>query len=120
ALIQKAENDLRAAQIGLAHEAPLDTVAFHLQQCAEKLIKALLTSRAIVYPKTHDLDELLDLVPSDLSGIQAFRERLAGWNSYAVEMRYEVSVYPEKDELETALNTAQDMHNVILQLLPQP
>jgi len=40
ALINKAAHDLRAAEIGLENEAPLDTVAFHLQQCAEELIKA--------------------------------------------------------------------------------
>ena len=87
ALTMKAENDLKAAQIGLNHEAPLDTIAFHLQQAAEKMLKAVLASRAIVYPKTHDLDELVDLIPQDLSEIHSFRERLLGWNSYAVEMR---------------------------------
>ena len=93
-------------------------LAFHLQQSAEKPIKAFLTSRAIVYPKTHDLDELLDLVPPDLSAVHAFRERLLGWNSYAVEMRYEIDIYPEKEELATASKTAQDLRDTILQLLP--
>ena len=30
-LFRKAENDLLAAEIGLAHGAPLDTVCFHVQ-----------------------------------------------------------------------------------------
>lgn len=30
-LILKAENDLKSAEIGLEHNAPLDTVCFHLQ-----------------------------------------------------------------------------------------
>ena len=108
---------MKAAEIGLEHGAPLDTAAFHLQQSVEKLIKALLSSRAIVYPKTHDLDELLDLVPSELSSIHSFRERLAGWNSYAVEMRYEADVYPEKEEVEKALSTALALRDAVVPLI---
>jgi len=48
ALLQKAGHDFKSAEIGLEHSAPLDTVAFHVQQTAEKLIKALLASLAIV------------------------------------------------------------------------
>ena len=42
-LINKAAHDLRAAEIGIENQAPLDTVAFHLEQCVEKLIKAFLS-----------------------------------------------------------------------------
>jgi HEPN domain-containing protein len=64
-LAVKADHDLRIAEIGIDNEAPLDTVAFHLQQCAEKLIKALLNWKQVQYPKTHALGALLDLaVPS--------------------------------------------------------
>ena len=108
-LVQKAGNDLKLAEIGLEHEAPLDTIAFHLQQTAEKLIKALLASLGVIYPKTHDLDELLDLVPAELSDIHSFRERILGWNSYAVDMRYEIGVYPEKEEIQAAMQTAKDL-----------
>ena len=117
ALTTKAENDLKAAEIGLSHEAPLDTIAFHLQQAAEKMLKAVLASRAILYPKTHDLDDLLDLVPQELSEIHSFRARLLGWNSYAVEMRYETEVYPQQDEMQEALKTAQDLHAAVLKLV---
>jgi HEPN domain-containing protein len=44
-LIRKADNDLRVARIGIEHDAPLDTLAFHIQQAAEKMLKALLASR---------------------------------------------------------------------------
>lgn len=118
ALVQKAANDLRSAEIGLRHEAPLDTVAFHLQQAAEKLMKGLLASRGIVYPKTHDLDELLDLIPAEFPDIHSFRERLLGWNSYAVEMRYDIGVYPDQQEMLEALNTAQDLRVAVLKLFP--
>jgi HEPN domain-containing protein len=60
-LVLKADNDLKTARIGFDHDAPLDTVAFHVQQAAEKMLKALLASRGIGYPLTHDLRALLNL-----------------------------------------------------------
>lgn len=74
ALQVKAGNDLKMAEIGFAHAAPLDTVAFHIQQTAEKLLKSLLASRGIDYPRTHDLAALLDLLTGDLSTLERFRE----------------------------------------------
>jgi HEPN domain-containing protein len=81
-LLEKAENDIKIAEIGLEHGAPTDTIAFHLQQAAEKTLKALLAFRSIVYPKTHDLDDLFDLLPKELVGVLSFRERVIGWTSY--------------------------------------
>jgi len=46
-LARKAENDWKTASVGLEHDGPLDTVCFHLQQTAEKLIKALLECRSV-------------------------------------------------------------------------
>jgi len=44
-------------------DCPLDTVCFHAQQCAEKLMKAWLVFLGIDFPKTHDLTELAELLP---------------------------------------------------------
>jgi HEPN domain-containing protein len=41
-LLEKAGNDLKLAEIGLEHGGPTDTIAFHLQQAAEKILRALL------------------------------------------------------------------------------
>ncbi|MEK6284632.1 MAG: HEPN domain-containing protein [Acidobacteriota bacterium] len=51
ALMSKAESDRRMAEIGIEHDGPLDAVAFHVQQTAEKLLKALLASRSIECPR---------------------------------------------------------------------
>jgi hypothetical protein len=42
--IEKADNDLKNASLALAagEECPADTAVFHVQQCAEKYLKALL------------------------------------------------------------------------------
>ena len=59
--VEKAENDLENASLVLrsGRKGPMDTVAFHAQQCAEKYLKALLSFRGIDFPKIHDVEQLL-------------------------------------------------------------
>jgi HEPN domain-containing protein len=115
----KAEHDLRTAEIVMEHDGPLDTIAFHLQQAAEKLLKALLASRGVEYPRTHDLEALLDLVLPDHPDLDSFRERLLGLSSYAVEMRYDATLYPNREEVLSALETVKDLRRAIHRLLPE-
>ena len=65
-----------------------DIVCFHLQQCVEKYFKAGLEDAAIAFPKTHDLELLLDLVVSVQPLWAALRPGLAAITDYAVEARY--------------------------------
>lgn len=67
--IAKAEADYATARRELAAtETPNhDAVCFHAQQCAEKLMKALLIQKGVTPPKVHDLvtlDRLLQPVCS--------------------------------------------------------
>ena len=39
-----------------------DTLGFHAQQAAEKLLKAALVSRGVEYPRTHNLSVLIELL----------------------------------------------------------
>jgi HEPN domain-containing protein len=117
-LLEKAANDLRLVEIGLNHGAPADTLAFHLQQFAEKSLKAVLAFRGIVYPKTHDLDQLFDLLPADISMLLSFRETLVQWTAYAVDMRYEIGEYPSHQELRDAARAAGDFRAAVTRFLP--
>jgi len=59
AWLQKAQNDLRGADIDLAASPPLiEDALFHCQQAAEKAMKGFLTAHDKIFRKTHDLDEL--------------------------------------------------------------
>ena len=60
----KSEADFATASREMrARKSPnFDAVCFHSQQCAEKLLKALLVEKAIPFSKTHDLIRLLDLL----------------------------------------------------------
>jgi HEPN domain-containing protein len=90
AWVEKAENDLRNAQHTLTlndEECPFDTVCFHAQQCAEKYLKALLTLHQIEFPRTHDLTELVALLPAGIRFLVPSDE-LVVITPYAVEARY--------------------------------
>jgi HEPN domain-containing protein len=87
--------------------APLELFCFHAQQAAEKALKAVLLHLGIPFPRTHDLDLLLDLL--EAHGILLPPEiREAGFLSqYAVQTRYPLSGPPVTTEhLTRALATA--------------
>ncbi len=119
-LMNKAANDLRAAEIGTKNDAPLDTVAFHLQQSVEKVIKAFLNWKQVQYPKTHALSALLDRAVPLQPDLEAFRQRLLAMGSYAVEMRYDDELYPTNEEIDEGLQTARAFREKIESLLPPP
>lgn len=59
--IAKAGADFENARLVLTAGpgGPMDTVAFHAQQCVEKCLKALLCFRGIEVPRIHDVEVLL-------------------------------------------------------------
>lgn len=60
-LLQKAREDLSAAQVLAATENQADhVIGFHLQQAVEKALKAVLALRAIEIPRSHDLGYLVE------------------------------------------------------------
>ncbi len=63
--VWRAEEDFDVASNEMARgdKAPFATVAFHAQQCVEKYLKALLVLHSIDFPKTHDLQALVGMVP---------------------------------------------------------
>ena len=85
----KAHNDLLDAENNLnAAEKPLDTICFHCQQAAEKILKGFLVSQGCPFPPVHDLLLLLEKVTGFSSEAEKLRDSLALLNPYAVEVRY--------------------------------
>jgi HEPN domain-containing protein len=66
--VRKAESDRKTAALALkaGEECPTDAVCFHAQQCVEKYLKALLVLKAIDFEKTHDIGDLVGLLPPRL------------------------------------------------------
>lgn len=71
-------------------ELDLEIIFFHLQQAAEKLLKALLSFMKINFPKIHDLEELLNLIRQNNINLQTDNEKLTDLEDYAVEGRYSI------------------------------
>lgn len=89
AWIEVAEVDHRTVRhLAEAVDPIPESVVYHVQQCIEKLLKALLEEAGRPIPRTHDLGRLLvltaDLIP-DLSGLEDRIEEIA---PYAVALRY--------------------------------
>ena len=83
-----ADRDCEAARILLGAEPPQRPVAvFHLQQFAEKLLKAVLVSEGTHPPHSHDLRKLAALAETRRSEIAALGD-LKTITSWATLMRY--------------------------------
>jgi HEPN domain-containing protein len=117
-LLKKAENDRRAASRGLDYDLPLDTICFHIQQTAEKLLKALLVWQGVDYPFTHDLRDLLDVAAPLFPGLREFYETLPDYTDFAVAMRYDDSLYPSRDETLAAFEAVERFRAAVHALLP--
>jgi HEPN domain-containing protein len=87
--LQKAEGDLRAAERLLDFKQPdYFTSAFHAQQAAEKFLKALLVRHQIYFPKTHNIQQLVDLGAQADPTLQTELASASILTPYGVEFRY--------------------------------
>lgn len=87
--VEKAEADYAAALLlrRSRKKHSRDIVCFHLQQCVEKYLKARLQEAGIIFPKTHDLERLLDLAVTVEPLWASLRPSMAAITDYAVEVR---------------------------------
>jgi HEPN domain-containing protein len=65
-----------------------NAIAFHSQQAAEKYLKAFLVWHQVAFPKTHDLEEILDVVETIDAGLAASLRDVIILTPYGVELRY--------------------------------
>ena len=98
-----AEEDLIVARSALKHRNPLTTAScFHSQQCAEKYFKAILISKNVEYPKTHDL-LILNTLCTNAGILTGFTmDDLGRLSGYAVHTRYPGN-QPTLDEAKEAI-----------------
>ncbi len=74
-------------------------VGFHAQQAAEKLIKAVLAARGVVFMKSHALGYLIGLVEENDIEAPAELSEADVLSPWAVEFRYEGDEPPALDRL---------------------
>lgn len=119
--VKKAENDLNNAAYTLEmdDECPTDTVCFHAQQVVEKYLKALLVFKGIPFPKTHNIEDIIALLPP------SNRPRLAEKDQdklteYATVTRYPGDYEPiSLDEAKEAVRIARRVKSQIRKLFPK-
>jgi HEPN domain-containing protein len=109
AFLRAAEEDLAAARL-LSSRLPRPA-GYHLQQAAEKLVKALLAEAGVVpVPRTHDIGYLAALLPEH-HPMEAALARLSVFTELHVTTRYPLCEHlappPAPEELERGLETVE-------------
>ena len=96
-------------------------VCFHAQQAAEKFIKALLTSRQVDIPRTHDLEKLVQHLV-DAKPLGLLDPGILDLSEYAVDTRYPRDSVEELaiDDAERALAAARKVEERVMQALHPP
>jgi len=117
AWIVRAEEDIMMARSAIRRKQPLPySACFHAQQCAEKYLKALLVSKKVIFPKTHDLLLLQALCEQAGIFIGVDLKQLNTLSDYAVRVRYP-GEDPTPDEASEALEIAKVVHKFSRKLL---
>ena len=85
-MYRAAERDVLTLR-SMTADAPVESFGFHVQQAAEKALKAWLALLGETYPLTHSIETLLDLLDDRGAAVEPFRS-LIDYTPYAVEFRY--------------------------------
>jgi HEPN domain-containing protein len=119
AWLEKARNDLEAARLLIRDESRLFGIAgFHCQQAAEKGLKAWLTLREIIFPKTHSLINLVGLCKQTNPEFSRFHEHAVVLTPLASAFRYPGSASePDSAVASRALALAEEICNFCEQQL---
>ncbi len=111
--LEKARSDLYATERMLDGSGPYDSACFHSQQAIEKAMKAFLALHSQPIPRTHDLDEIqraCNLV-QPIPELQSLD--LSEATDYAVQLRYDIEFWPEKETAVQAQALAQQVVDII-------
>jgi len=88
--MKKAGQDQLLAEKLIADQEIADElIGFHCQQAAEKIMKALLASRSLRIPRTHDMVKLMALLKNNGCPVPEKFESLNSLAPFAVEYRYD-------------------------------
>lgn len=103
--LRRAKSNIARAQVGIVSPDILyEDLCFDVQQAVEKSLKAFCVYRGIVFPKTHDIGYLLELLEKTKITIPAKIREASLLTDYAVELRYPGDYEPvEEDEYKNAL-----------------
>jgi HEPN domain-containing protein len=90
--LAKAEEDLRAADLLLAHDGPLGIAAFLIQQAVEKYLKGYLLSTGWPLERIHDLEALVEEAATRDREFTQFLAACQRITEYYIEGRYPIGL----------------------------
>jgi HEPN domain-containing protein len=118
--LERANEDIRTAKV-LLDAGIWNQVCFHAQQCTEKSLKAALVSGGTLYPRSHNLPQLLGML--DKSKFQALFDSGDGirlMDRFYMSARYPDVVpgmgpsgLPTQEEAAEALALAQQVYDIV-------
>jgi HEPN domain-containing protein len=113
--LDKAKDDLRAAELLLSSDETLDMAAFHCQQCIEKAIKGYLLYVTHFNVDGHNLTYLCRQAIRYNSHFTLWLENSAVLNRYYIETRYpaDIPLKIEKSYIQDVYTIALSMYNFI-------
>jgi len=117
--VERAEEDFKIAthELSRGEDAALGGICFHSQQCLEKYLKALLVLHRVDFPKIHDLEILLGMIPKSVLNIPV--DDVLPLNRYSIEGRYPGDwELPSRKEAEEALELMTKSRDAIRKCLP--
>lgn len=118
-LLSLAEDDLEIARRSLKGKRKLLwTACFHAQQSAEKALKAFLSSQGEVFPKSHDLVELVmrcEKYDANFTFIVPLCHLL---NPYAVKVRYTEELELNLTDARNAITAAKEIKDFVQKKIP--
>lgn len=103
----------------MTKDCPLDAVCFHAQQCVEKYLKAFLVVKSIDFPKTHDVERLVSMLPESI-WLKLSIEEQRRLTDYATITRYPGDYEPiQLPEAKHSLALARRVRKALRNLLPK-
>ena len=112
--LEVAEDDLKTAQLLLAHRGPPRAICFHCQQAVEKFLKAFLQEQGVAPPHVHFLPQLLAEGEEYESSLNTLQQAIQQLNVYYIPLRYPpISVTPTEQEAEEAVTLAEQVKETI-------
>ena len=116
--LRKAEGDLRAAEIMM--KADLEdwfAAAFHAQQAAEKFLKAFLVRHQIPFPKTHEINQLLNLTGKADQSLKTELASAGMLTPFGVEFRYPGEEVADRETAQHAVQESKRVKDAVLNRL---
>jgi HEPN domain-containing protein len=111
--LKRAQSDFDAAEVLANNATALEGACFHCQQAAEKALKGWLIQHNIEPPKTHYVEELIDLCAKKEPGFAQFRADAKALTPYAVKLRYDSRFWPSIDEAWATLEKARAIFDFV-------